>query len=129
MLAHDTEKGAASVGFGRFGVEGELLVFRGRLDLTSPRGSAALGILRQAGSRLQWSLCFWQLEHDLRALSWYRPGAEGLAEVVTRCWPYEVSPCLKAADSATHTRWYVDASGRRVTLEVPARARALAGVP
>jgi phage head maturation protease len=97
---HDAVYGESPVGKGALHVDGESVLFRGKMFLSTDRGREIFNVLKEMGSDQQWSFGFRVLgaevpDDDARA--------KGASRILTKLDAFEVSPVLQGAGIGTHT--------------------------
>jgi phage head maturation protease len=112
-IAHDTiTQGNRPVGKGTLSVDGNVLVFKGRVFLNTLAGRETFEVLKEMGSLMQWSFGFRVLE-EARPTEAER--LQGAHRVLVKLAAFEVSPCIVAAGIGTRTVAVKDSEGAAQT--------------
>lgn len=97
---HDAIFGSAPVGKGTLSVDGNKIVFKGRLFLTTSRGIETFQVLKEMGAEQQWSFGF-------RVMGQETPDdaqrGKGARRILTKLDAFEVSPVIIGAGVGTRT--------------------------
>lgn len=97
---HDAVYGDAPAGKGALNVDGNKLVFTGRMFLATTRGRDTFEVLKEMGADQQWSFGF-------RILGWEVPSEaekkQGARRILTKLDAFEVSPVIIGAGVGTRT--------------------------
>lgn len=97
---HDAMFGAIPVGKGALAIDGDRVVFRGKVFLGTARGRETFDVLKEMGADQEWSFGF-------RVLGSETPSEEdrkrGAYQVLTKLGAFEVSPVMIGAGVGTRT--------------------------
>lgn len=88
------------VGHGVLRVEGDKVIFRGKMFMGTTGGREAFEVLKEMGSDQEWSFGYHVVESEAPDKAWRAKGAE---RMLTKLIAYEVSPVLVGAGRGTHT--------------------------
>jgi phage head maturation protease len=125
-IAHDTiTQGNRPVGKGTLSVDGNVLVFKGRVFLNTLAGRETFEVLKEMRDLMQWSFGFRILEEARPTEAERRQGAH---RVLVKLDAFEVSPCIMAAGVGTRTVAIKDREheGSALTADQQAELRAIA---